>query len=306
MTRPFGLALVGTLALAPLQAGAVKPAATTEAAETVQAAGVPAGPTPSLGGVKAVVKGAAQEALGKVTGAGQPTPAIAVAPTPAPTDLAGRAALLRKKTLRDDDFVDADDRNRDPFRSYVRMFTAKEGPKTPKVPAIFDKFSLEELTLIGIVSGDANPRAMFRDPGGLGQTLKRGGKVNFVSLDDDTAENRYLLEPATDLTPERLYERRWVQVLLEQVLARLREQFAADGKEDLFDHLKVFLTDVKGTVSSADAAAELDMSEDAVKQAVRRLRGRYRELLRREIAHTVSTPAEVEDEIRHLFELFER
>jgi len=139
-----------------------------------------------------------------------------------------------------------------------------------------------------------------------GQTLKRGGQVNFISLDDDTAENRYLLEPATDLTPEKLYERRWVQVLLDQVLARLREQFAADGKEELFDQLRVFLTDVKGTVSSADVAAKMGMSEDAVKQAVLRLRRRYRELLRREIAHTVSTPVEVEDEIRHLFELFER
>jgi RNA polymerase sigma-70 factor (ECF subfamily) len=139
-----------------------------------------------------------------------------------------------------------------------------------------------------------------------GQTLKRGGQVSFVSLDDDTAEKRYLLEPATDLTPERLYERRWVQALLDQVLARLREQFTADGKEDLFDHLRIFLTDVKGTVSFADVAAKMDMREDAVKQAVLRLRRRYRELLRREIAHTVSTPAEVEDEIRHLFELFER
>ncbi len=139
-----------------------------------------------------------------------------------------------------------------------------------------------------------------------GQTWKRGGRVNFVSLDDDTAESRYLLEPATDLTPEKLYERRWVQVLLDQVLARLRQEFTTGGKESLFDHLRVFLTDVKGAVSYTDASAKMGLSEDAVKQAVRRLRLRYRELLRQEIANTVSSPADIEDEIRHLFELFER
>ena len=139
-----------------------------------------------------------------------------------------------------------------------------------------------------------------------GQTWKRGGRVNLVSLDDGNAESRYLLEPASDLTPEKLYERRWVQVLLDQVLDRLREEFTADGKEYLFDHLRVFLTDVKGTVSCAAVGAKLDLSEDAVKQAVRRLRLRYRELLRQEITRTVSTSAEVDDEIRHLFELFGR
>ena len=127
---------------------------------------------------------------------------------------------------------------------------------------------------------------------------------NFVSLDNEIAEGRYLLVSATNITPEKLYERGWVQVLLDQVLGRLREEFTADGKECLFDHLRVFLTDVKGTVSCAAVGAKLDLSEDAVKQAVRRLRLRYRELLRQEITRTVSTPAEVDDEIRHLFELF--
>jgi Tfp pilus assembly protein PilP len=86
--------------------------------------------------------------------------------------------MLRRKTLRDDDFLENEDRNRDPFRSYMRLFIGKEGPRAPKVPAIFDKFALEELTLIGIVSGDAIPRAMFRDPGGLGQTIKRGDYIS--------------------------------------------------------------------------------------------------------------------------------
>jgi Tfp pilus assembly protein PilP len=135
---------------------------------------------PNLGGVKAVVKDAVKDAIPKVaTRPAVPAPAPAAA---APSDPAAQAAarlqLLRRKTLREDDFLENEERNRDPFRSYLRLFTDKQGPKTPKVPAIFDKFALEELTLIGIVSGDAMPRAMFRDPGGLGQTIKRGDYVS--------------------------------------------------------------------------------------------------------------------------------
>jgi Tfp pilus assembly protein PilP len=138
---------------------------------------------PNLGGVKNVVKDAVKGAIPKL-----PAGAAPAAPAPgaaAPNDPAAaataRLTLLRRKTLRDDDFADNEDRNRDPFRSYLRLFTAKEGPRTPKVPAIFDKFALEELTLIGIVSGDAIPRAMFRDPGGLGQTIKRGDYLSKVA-----------------------------------------------------------------------------------------------------------------------------
>jgi len=89
--------------------------------------------------------------------------------------------LLRRKSIKDDDFVDNDERNRDPFRSYLRLFTGSRETKAIKVPAILDKFALEELTLIGIVSGDANPRAMFRDPAGMGQTIKRGDYLSKVA-----------------------------------------------------------------------------------------------------------------------------
>jgi Tfp pilus assembly protein PilP len=140
---------------------------------------------PNLGGVKDVVKDAVKDALPKLPAKpAAPAPAPAAAATAA-TDPAAvtatRLQLLRRKTLRDDDFMENEDRNRDPFRSYLRLFTDKQGPKTPKVPAIFDKFALEELTLIGIVSGDAIPRAMFRDPGGLGQTIKRGDYISKVA-----------------------------------------------------------------------------------------------------------------------------
>jgi Tfp pilus assembly protein PilP len=88
-------------------------------------------------------------------------------------------AILRRKVLRDEDFAESDDSNRDPFRSYVGIFVDRPTrPGNQVIPSVFSKFALEELTLIAIISGDANPRAMFRDPTGLGQTVKRGDYVS--------------------------------------------------------------------------------------------------------------------------------
>ena len=81
---------------------------------------------------------------------------------------------MRKKVLKDDDFVENDETNRDPFHSYLRLFVDHSAQKNRKVPAIFDKVGLEELTLIAIVSGDDTPRAMFRDATGFGQSVKKG------------------------------------------------------------------------------------------------------------------------------------
>ncbi|HEY2899662.1 MAG TPA: pilus assembly protein PilP [Polyangia bacterium] len=103
----------------------------------------------------------------------KPAPAATATPPSSP-DAAQRAAALRKKVLRDEDFVENEETNRDPFHSYLRLFADKLTIKTRKVPAIFDKYSLEELSLIAVVSGDETPRAMFRDPLGLGQTVKQG------------------------------------------------------------------------------------------------------------------------------------
>jgi RNA polymerase sigma factor (sigma-70 family) len=134
------------------------------------------------------------------------------------------------------------------------------------------------------------------------KTIKRGGQVTFLSL-DDAAEQRYLEEPATDLSPERIYEQSWAVALLGKVLARLREECAASGKANQFDDLKRFLTGEKPSVSYAKLAATLDTTEAALKMAVQRLRRRYGELLREEIAHTVADPEQVEDELRHLCEV---
>jgi Tfp pilus assembly protein PilP len=96
------------------------------------------------------------------------------APGDATKEAAQRLAALRRKILKDEDFVDNNDINRDPFQSYLRLFVDKSTVKTRKVPAIFEKFGLEELSLIAIVTGDPDPRAMFRDPTGLGQAVKKG------------------------------------------------------------------------------------------------------------------------------------
>ena len=106
------------------------------------------------------------------------------APAPAPAAnaadaLAQRMAVLRRKVLREEDFAENDDSNRDPFRSYLDSWIER-GPKVTMstVSAVCAKYSLEELALIAVVSGDANPRAMFRDPTGLGQTVKRGDYIS--------------------------------------------------------------------------------------------------------------------------------
>jgi RNA polymerase sigma factor (sigma-70 family) len=134
---------------------------------------------------------------------------------------------------------------------------------------------------------------------------KRGGGRPLLPLDFNTAEERYSREPAHELTAEKLFERRWALTLLDQVLARLRQEFCSQGKTQLFDRLKCFLTGEKDKAPHAELAQELDMTAGAVKVAVHRLRRRYRDLLREEIARTVDTPDHIEDEIRQLFSVLD-
>ena len=130
---------------------------------------------------------------------------------------------------------------------------------------------------------------------------KRGGQVQFLSLDNEAAESRYWEEPASDLTPEKLYEQRWACVLLEQVMQRLEQDAAEAGKGPFFEALKPFLVGESHSVSYAGLAVKFGVSEAALKMKVQRLRHRYQRLLREEIAHTVASPDEVEDEIHYLF-----
>ena len=131
---------------------------------------------------------------------------------------------------------------------------------------------------------------------------KRGGGRLLLALDLDWGENRYQsLEPVDNLTPERLYEKRWALTVLDLVIARLREQFVAAGKQTQFDELKQFLAGRSGELAYHEAGQRLGLSEGAVKVAVHRMRQRYRELLKEEIAQTVAGPEELEEELRELW-----
>jgi RNA polymerase sigma-70 factor (ECF subfamily) len=132
------------------------------------------------------------------------------------------------------------------------------------------------------------------------RTLKRGGTSPPISLDVETAEGTYQIEPRDDLTPEKLFDRRWALILLERVLARLRDQQVSAGKGELFDHLKGFLTGDSAGLPYADVARALGMSDGAIRVAVHRLRRNFRDTLVREIAETVSEPADIDAEIAYL------
>lgn len=128
---------------------------------------------------------------------------------------------------------------------------------------------------------------------------KRGGNRAIVSFDGLDPEERYRLEPLDERTPESLFDRHWAEALLASVLIRLRAEFEGGPRSVAFDALKPFLVGDDG-VSYADLAATLGVAETGARSAVHRLRRRYRDLMREAIADTVSGPAEIEDEIRHL------
>ena len=132
--------------------------------------------------------------------------------------------------------------------------------------------------------------------------LKRGGGQAQISWDRDAAEAFYLSEKSDQLSPEKIFERRWAVSLLEQVLSKLRQEYTRAGKAQLFDGLKDFLWGDTENASYAELAKGLAATEGALRVAMHRLRHRYRELLRAEIANTVADASEIEDEIRHLFE----
>jgi RNA polymerase sigma factor (sigma-70 family) len=135
--------------------------------------------------------------------------------------------------------------------------------------------------------------------------LKRGGGQPLLSLDWQDADSRYQIEPADNLTPDKLYDRAWAVRLLEQVIVRLRDASAAEGKADQFERLKPFLMVGKSAIPYPEAAADLKISEATVRVIVHRFRRRYRELLRDEIAQTLADPAHVEEELQSLFSAFD-
>jgi len=131
------------------------------------------------------------------------------------------------------------------------------------------------------------------------RALKRGGG-RVVSLDAMAAEARYAVEPAAAMTPERLFDRRWALAVLDQVLSRLRQEYADTGKAALFEAAEECLTPQRGRLAYARLAEELRMTQGALRVAVHRMRRRYRDLLRDEIAQTVDSPEQVDEEISYL------
>jgi RNA polymerase sigma factor (sigma-70 family) len=135
--------------------------------------------------------------------------------------------------------------------------------------------------------------------------IKRGSGQRLISLDESRAEEQIEMEPTDPVTAEMIYERRWALTVLEQVLSRLKDEYREAGNAALFDSLKQLLPDEPGAPSQAEIAARLGMRENALRQAFYRFRQRYQSLLREEIGHTVATPGDIEDELRHLIAVLE-
>jgi RNA polymerase sigma factor (sigma-70 family) len=131
--------------------------------------------------------------------------------------------------------------------------------------------------------------------------LKRGGGARLIELDAEVAEDRYRYEPVERLDPEKLFQRRWAMTLLDEVLARLENEYTLKGKKELFARIQPFLLDKKTDMPQAQIAEHLGMKEATLNTEVFRLRHRYREIFREEIAHTVTTAQDVESEMREVF-----
>ncbi len=129
------------------------------------------------------------------------------------------------------------------------------------------------------------------------QAKKRGGGLKALSLNFENAEGQYTLEPAIQLSPEKLFEKSWAITVLERTMNRLEAEMAEKNKQKLFDYLKVYLTTDKDVIPYQDMAAELEISEGSVRVAVHRLRRLYRKLLREEIAQTVGDESQIDEEM---------
>ncbi len=135
------------------------------------------------------------------------------------------------------------------------------------------------------------------------QAQKRGGGQQLISLDEDAAEDLYQALPAVEADPARTFEQRWAAALLETVLSRLRQEYAESGRTDLFTALEAHFWGDADSIPYAQLADRFSLGVANIKVIAHRLRQRYRELLREEIAQTVVLPGEVDDEIRHLIKV---
>jgi RNA polymerase sigma-70 factor (ECF subfamily) len=198
-----------------------------------------------------------------------------------------------------------------PVYAYVRRHGFSKEDAEDLTQAFFAKL-LERRDFAGLKQENGRFRAFLlaalkhflaneRDRAGR---LKRGGNITHLSLDWQSADTQFQIADGGQVSPDAAYDCEWAVALLERVVVRLGGEFSAEGKAERFARMKPFLTMGKGEIPYASAAAELSMDEGAVRVAVHRLRKRYRELLREEIAHTLSDPAMVEEEMKVLLGAF--
>lgn len=191
-------------------------------------------------------------------------------------------------------------------------FVRRQGHDAPAAQDLTQEFFSRLLATNGLEAVDrskgrfrsfllASMKNLLANEWNRARTQKRGGGQPHFSLDAVSAEDRYLLDRPDDLTPEKIFARRWAETVIDAVTRRLREEFTADGLADRFEVLKVFLLAGDEPPSYAAAAQRLDLSESATRAAIYRMRQRYGELFRAEIAKTVSGPEEMEEEIREYF-----
>jgi RNA polymerase sigma-70 factor (ECF subfamily) len=198
-----------------------------------------------------------------------------------------------------------------PLYAYVRRHGFSKEDAEDLTQAFFAKL-LERRDFAGLKQENGRFRAFLlaalkhflsneRDRAGR---LKCGGNITHLSLDWQSADTQFQIADCGQTTPDAAFDREWAMALLERVVVRLGEESAADDKAERFERMKPFLTMGKGEIPYAKAAADLSMDEGALRVAVHRLRKRYRELLREEIAHTLSDPAMVEEEMKVLLGAF--
>lgn len=194
-----------------------------------------------------------------------------------------------------------------PLYAYVRRKGHTKEDAEDLVQAFFEKF-LEKNYLEGLSAERGKFRAFLlaslkhflANEWDKSQRQKRGGGITHLSLDWQNADQRFHLDPADPSSPDKSFDREWALALLERVIVRLREECAAAGKAPLFEQSKGYLMIGEAAIPYADAAKSLGLDEGAVRVAVHRLRRRYRELLRDEIAQTLDDSAQVAEELRSL------
>ncbi len=198
-----------------------------------------------------------------------------------------------------------------PLYAYVRRRGHTKEDAEDLTQAFFARF-LAKNYLEGLSAGRGHFRAFLlaslkhflTNEWKKSQRLKRGGGETPLSLDWQTADTQFQVAATKEPNPDQAFDREWAVALLAKVIERLQNECATDGKAEWFEQLKIFLTAGKGELSHAKAAQKLGMDETAVRVTVHRLRKRYRQLLRDEIAQTLSDPAQVDEEIRALFRAF--